>query len=173
MKNSCNKDLSVFRVHYYEKWWNIPAHFRNICSIVRNVYYRAVYGFCPYDTWELYAYISMLMENALTYFKNNCHGHPIDMTEEEWDKYLDEMINRFHYVNLDEDEITQPLYDKWEETCDAHIEAGENPFKSGIKEVIDAWKAWSEASNEFDERKENAIKEALQMLNERYFDLWD
>jgi len=63
----------------------------------------------------------------------------------------------------DEDEVTQPLADKWWELVE-----------SGNKDDADeAWKEYSEATKEHWKRKEKAKDEACDMLKACFFDLWD
>lgn len=173
MKKICNKDSSVFAVPYHERWWNLPALLRRFKNVVRNTYYRAVYGFCPYDTWNMHYHISNLMANMLTYLKEEHYGYPGDMTDEEYTAYLDKLAKLFAYVDIEEDEITQHLFDKYEAICDEKIEQGINPWKSNDKDIADAWSEYSKASIELDKRREAALSEALDLLKERYFHLWD
>ena len=53
-------------------------------------------GYTREDLWSFDNFLSNLIANGLTEFKENCHGYPSkDMTWEEWMSTLDEMIDCF------------------------------------------------------------------------------
>ena len=65
---------------------------------VENLWLRLRYGAGCCDTYSYVWYLSKRLSNDLKLFKKRCMSHPMDTTEEEWDKILDEMIWAFEYL---------------------------------------------------------------------------
>jgi hypothetical protein len=63
-------------------------------------------GFVPAEFWNLDATLAMCIYSYLCYFKEYCNvGYPGHMTEEQWNKCLDNMITAFRLL-IEEDKIT-------------------------------------------------------------------
>lgn len=53
-------------------------------------------GFIPAEFWNLDSTLAMYIYSHLCYFRDNCNvGHPGNMSEEKWNKILDDMITAF------------------------------------------------------------------------------
>lgn len=158
---------SVFnRERYpYCKWWNIPAHIKRLYTMIRDIYWRAKYGFTPYDTWDLDDFLGDLMYDSITYFEKNRHGFPTDMTDEQWAVYLSEMAEAFKYAALRESEKVNELTEKWYDIIDS--------VGRDTPEAKEAWDKVVEAEKEFWEERQKAIDKACDMLKVRFFNLWD
>ena len=53
-------------------------------------------GFIAAEYWNLDATLAMIIYSSLRYFKDHCnYVHPGGMTQEQWDKCLDDMITAF------------------------------------------------------------------------------
>lgn len=53
-------------------------------------------GFIPAEFWNLDSTLAMYIYSHLCYFRDNCNvGHPGNMSEEKWNKILDDMIIAF------------------------------------------------------------------------------
>lgn len=111
-----NNKLNVFKFGFYEQSWRHPLD--SIWRFFRNCYYawqRAVKGYCDWDLWDLDIFYRNLLIESLKVFKKRKCGYPSDMeSEEEWDNYLDKMIEHFEksktWVEKD-DEPDKPVDD--------------------------------------------------------------
>ena len=61
-------------------------------------------GFIPAEFWNLDSTLAMYIYSHLCYFRDNCNvGHPGNMSEEKWNKILDDMIIAFKLL-IEKDE---------------------------------------------------------------------
>lgn len=61
-------------------------------------------GFIPAEFWNLDSTLAMYIYSHLCYFRDNCNvGHPGNMSEEKWNKILDNMIIAFKLL-IEKDE---------------------------------------------------------------------
>ena len=60
-------------------------------------------GFIAAEYWNLDATLAMIIYSSLRYFKDHCnYGCPGDMTKEQWDKCLNNMIIAFELLVKEE-----------------------------------------------------------------------
>ena len=60
--------------------------------------------FIPAEFWNLDSTLAMYIYSHLCYFRDNCNiGHPGNMSEEKWNKILDDMITAFKLL-IEKDE---------------------------------------------------------------------
>jgi len=57
----------------------------------------------PHDTWSMDHTLAMIIHPMLVQLKATQHGHPADLTEQEWDDILDEMIWAFGHKSKEID----------------------------------------------------------------------
>ena len=57
----------------------------------------------PHDTWSMDHTLAMIIHPMLVQLKATAHGYPIGLTEQEWDKILDEMIWAFEHKSKEID----------------------------------------------------------------------
>lgn len=62
---------------------------------LRFIKQRAKRGYADEDAWDIHCWFLETIVPMLKQLKQEKHGYPCDMTEEEWDKELDEMIFNF------------------------------------------------------------------------------
>ena len=61
-------------------------------------------GFIPAEFWNLDSTLAMYIYSHLCYFRDNCNvGHPGNMSEDRWNKILDDMIIAFKLL-IEKDE---------------------------------------------------------------------
>ena len=61
-------------------------------------------GFVNAEFWNLDSTLAMYIYSHLCYFRDNCNvGHPGNMSEEKWNKILDDMITAFKLL-IEKDE---------------------------------------------------------------------
>jgi hypothetical protein len=59
----------------------------------------------PHDTWSMDHTLAMIIHPMLVQLKATQHGHPADLTEQEWDEILDEMIWAFEHKSKEIDAV--------------------------------------------------------------------
>ena len=73
-----------------------------------------------WDTWSMDCTLAPIILPMLKQLKATTHGYPADLTEQEWDYVLDEMIWAFEQKCRD-DWMSDFNYNKWDrEGADAH-----------------------------------------------------
>jgi len=108
-----------------------------------------------YDTWSMDHTLAPIILPMLVQLKETTHSHPADLTEQEWDEILDEMIWAFE----------QKCRDNWEE--DYYGPYTENPDGSilgGHFEWVD-----DEGRKKHQERMSNGFR----LFGKYYENLWD
>ena len=108
----------------------------------------------PHDTWSMDCTLAMIIHPMLVQLKATQHGHPSNLTEQEWDQILDEMIWAFeqkcrdhweddYYGDYDEDQKNGPMVGsfKWidHEGLKTHQERMSNGFRLFGKYYESLW----------------------------------
>lgn len=138
MKNQ----LNVFTLGY-DSWrrpHNWPHNIKNFFRTIKWAWQRATKGYCTWDLWDLDAHLIQLLPTALRDFKKDNIGHPAELTPEEWDKTIDEMIDHFEkaYLYTYSPEKYCESYDTYKATLtdinsDSHQAACDLFFKEEVK----------------------------------------
>ena len=76
--------------NYKGKYWYknikyIPLYFTLMHQLIK-------YGYDEYATWETFSWFTDTMRSVLTNYRKNHYGYPAEMSEVEWDKTIDHMI---------------------------------------------------------------------------------
>jgi len=82
----------------YMGWHRPYTFFYNIRETfywLRSCHQRAFKGWADCDCWDMDYYLSKIIPAMLRDLKDNRFGQPEELTEEEWDKKIDEMIEGF------------------------------------------------------------------------------
>ena len=66
----------------------------------------------PHDTWSMDCTLALIIHPMLVQLKATKHGYPVDLTEQEWDEILDEMIWAFEQKCRDDDWMEDYDYDQ-------------------------------------------------------------
>ena len=103
-------------------------------------------GYDYVDTFETFSKFIDRYSKILKEYKENLHGHPGYMAEEEWNAILDQMI--FHLYYMDEDNVDKELY----------------------KDVPDNWIVTWDTTSDILEKHKN---EFFKLFSEHFYDLWD
>lgn len=148
-----NNELNSIFNTPFNFWEKVEIFFRRAKHRMRDVYYKVYYGFermfKDYDTTDIFSVHSKFVERyykILTDYKNNLHGHPINLTQEEWDNIIDEMIRHLYY--MDEENVDKELMMYMSEDC--------TPSCETIDEIMKKHK------NEF-----------FKLFSEYFYNLWD
>jgi hypothetical protein len=127
--------------YYKAKWWLKETYWE-----IRYGFERMFKGYDSVDTFETFAKFIERYTKILTDLRKCHYGYPGNITEEEWDNILDEMIYHLHY--MDEETVTEELE----------------------KNVPDDWSASNKTTYEILEKHKN---EFFKLFSEHFFSLWD
>ena len=109
----------------------------------------------PHDTWSMDCTLAMIIHPMLVQLKATQHGHPSNLTEQEWDQILDEMIWAFE----------QKCRDNWEDDyLGDYVEDQKNGSMVGSFKWID-----HEGLKTHQERMSNGFR----LFGKYYENLWD
>ena len=128
-KDVLEKIWDVITTPYYKaKWWIREAYWE-----ARYGFQRMFKGYDSVDTFETFAKFIDRYTKILTRLRNNHYGHPYNLTEEEWDAIIDEMIYHLKYMNEETviDELERDVPDNWSashKTVDEILEKHKNQF---------------------------------------------
>ena len=111
-------------------------------------------GYADVDVWNFETWFLGTIPKMLTQLKKELHGCPIDMEFEDWENYLQEMINHLEVASTIED-----IDDYYPEDYKYLSESEKNSLR--------------EKSIEHVKYCEEELHKGLKMLEERFFDLWD
>lgn len=92
------------------KWW-----IRDIYWEIRYAFQRAIRGYDYVDTFETFSKFTERYEKILKDYREHHYGYPGDMTVEEWESIVDDMIYHLHYMNEEnvEDELSKGMPEDW------------------------------------------------------------
>ena len=101
--NFFEKIWDVITTPYYKaKWWTREAYWE-----VRYGFQRMFKGYDSVDTFETFSKFITRYTKILTAYRKYHVGYCSEMTEEEWDNIIDEMLYHLHY--MDEETVTEEL----------------------------------------------------------------
>ena len=107
---------------------------------------RMFKGYDAVDTFETYAKFIDRYSKILTEYKKNMHGYPGMMTEEEWNKIIDDML--LHLYWMDESNVERELE----------------------KDVPKNWcLCWNATQEIMDKHKDEFFK----LFSKYFYNLWD
>ena len=111
-------------------------------------------GYADVDVWDFESWFLDIIPKMLTQLKKQLHGCPINMEFEDWENYLQEMINHLEVASTIED-----IDDYYPDDYKYLSESEKNSLR--------------EKSIEHVKYCEEELHRGLKMLEERFFDLWD
>ena len=102
-------------------------------------------GWADEDTWGIDRWFIETLSPMLKKFKEDNNGHPFDVSEEEWDKILDDMI--YYLEGMTEEGATNQLYggganltvDKYKEISNHIVASKEKFFELFVQYFYDLW----------------------------------
>lgn len=110
-KNIFEKVWDVITTPYYKTKWLIREAYWEI----RYGFQRMFKGYDSVDTFETFSKFIERYTKILTEYRKTHWGYCGEMTEEEWDAVIDEMIYHLHYMNEETvtDELEKDAPDDW------------------------------------------------------------
>ena len=134
-------------------WDKVTIPFYRIKNAVKDAYWEVRYGFQRMfrgydyvDTFETFAKFTERYYKILTEYKKHHHGYPYNLTEEEWDNVVGDMLRHLYYMDEEnvENELSYDIPENW---------------------IVD-----SRTTHEIIEKHKN---EFFKLFSEYFFDLWD
>ena len=111
-------------------------------------------GYSDVDVWEFESWFLEIIPKMLNQLKEQLHGHPVDMEFEDWEKYLEKMIDHFNVASTIDD-------------VDDYYPEDYKYLSESEKDLL------REKSMEHIKHCKEELHKGLKMLEERFFDLWD
>lgn len=143
--------------------WRLYNKYSEFRTWIITKYQQIRYGVADSECWSLDYTFTRYMLPRLKHFKNmKRYSYPSDITPEEWENILDEIIWAFDYMANEDKYITMPYFD-------SDIEKIFDPNRSKtVKQEIE-WKNYLDKARSLHFRKQNALK-----LFAKYYEaLWD
>lgn len=165
------KETEYYRTNKFGDWlfdtipygWRVYHTYSSFRTWIISKYQQIRYGVADSECWSLDYTFTKFMLPRLKYFKKmKRYSYPSDLTPEEWESILDEIIWAFDYMADDEKYLAMPRYDSDIESI----------FKLNKPKTIEQeieWANYFDKSKSFHHRKENALK----LFAKYYESLWD
>lgn len=168
MDKDNSQELNVFKHGYWT--WRRP--FENIRQFFRNIQYawqRATKGYCDADLWNLDGFYGQLLINSLTEFNKKRHGYPGTITDEEWDKILNEII---HHLKEGMPDSHENCY--WDELSLGLEDQGTGIYTPVSDEKYEKLRTlWMQEETRITELEAEEAKKGLELLGKWWHHLWD
>lgn len=140
--NAFEKVWDVITTPYYKlKWWVRDAYWK-----IRYGFQRMFKGYDSVDVFETFSKFRERYIKILTDYRKHHIGYCSEMTEEEWDNIIDEMI--YHLKYMDEEAVTDELE----------------------RDVPDNWSASHKTVGEILDNHKNKF---FELFSKYFYDLWD
>ena len=140
--NVFEKVWDVITTPYYKaKWWIKDTYWE-----VRYGFQRMFKGYDAVDTFETFAKFTERYSKILIDYRKRHVGYCGEMTEEEWDAVIDEMIYHLHY--MDENTVTEELE----------------------RDVPDNWTASHKTVSEILDKHKDRF---FELFSKYFYELWD
>lgn len=149
---------------YIKLGWYIKRNYKNIVAKCRRVYQRMTRGYTDEEVWNFDYYHSKWVLPRLKQLKENIHGHPTDLeNQEEWMEILDKIIWAFENINDPPGPVYSDDYDHGYEMKE--LDKGGLLFSPMNKDgVVDYTPV---------EEHRKKVEEGLFLFASRYSNLWD
>lgn len=125
--------------------YRIKNTFWNVYSTIKFGFQRMFRGYDNADVWEFHWNFVNRNIKLIKHFKKHNNGYPYNLTEEQWNEILDEML--FHLEMMDECKVRKQL-------------------KQGMPE------GWRPATNSVYEIMERHKNDFFDLMKEHFYDLW-
>jgi len=93
-------------------WKNIFEKPRDLYLNIKWFIQRGKRGFADYDVWDFDIYLSRVIKDGVSQLKERKQGIPGELTQEEWDSILDDIIYAF---TEEENVLDKEPYERFDE----------------------------------------------------------
>lgn len=123
---------------------------------------RGMRGYSDEDVWSIDIWFKSIIIPMLEQLKETKQGHPIDMTEEEWNLTLNNMINYFKECT----DFYCSEKNEYEDEYMSHIMSANEYDKSLTNK-------WLKREEEIDKYKNEMKDKAFELFSKHFYSLWD
>lgn len=103
VKFTKNFEKSFERMFSMNPIYSIPRWFRNTRYKIRSAYQRVFRGYDDSMVWGFCEVFPEMMVKILTQLEKNRYGYPSALTDKQWSKILNQMIDGFKAVDEKEE----------------------------------------------------------------------
>ena len=169
--------LNIFSTNDVTRWYQVFSP-RRLLNQLKWSKQRITRGFSDYDVYDLDEFYLELFKQSIEHFRVTSHSYPNDMTEEQWGTYLKEIVNhcRLSSIGEYENEYTKEYLEKCPVVFENEEETKEGWRKTKLKkspEHKELEDAWFKRHEEIEAEAKHHKKRALEMITERFDNLWD
>lgn len=166
-------EVNWYRTNKFGDWLldTMPYGWRmyyKYCDVKRwfiSTYQRIRYGVADEECWSLDSTFTKFILPRLKHFKNmKRYAHHPDLTPEEWEQVIDELIWTFEYMS--DSERFNPFPTSWTETNEDLKDYLNREKTSDEKESLNNW---IKKNEELEQRKQKG----LELFAKYYNHLWD
>lgn len=126
-------------------------------------------GYSDCDAWSIRDWFLQTMPEILDTMRFNLHGHPGNMTDEEWELILARMS--FCFKEAYEDTCSKK--NEYDDTFDINFKKNDNgtyDVEVSNKEMEEKWK---ERQKEIDTYMQDNFNDGIDLFKKYFWDLWD
>lgn len=169
--------MSIF-TKPHEKWYNVHKIILHYCRDIECAWQRASKGYCFRDLWSINDWFIDVFPKMLLDFKNNLHGHPHGLTEEEWNNIIDRII--FCLNEYDEEKCSYK--NKYKDTFPLEFDFKKSEEFPNFNELVEPIMTDKEKENKELWLKEytniynyriKMLNEGLELFKNHFTSLWD
>ncbi|MFR3182208.1 MAG: hypothetical protein ACLTPN_01110 [Clostridia bacterium] len=143
-------------------FYRIMDFIKNIPREIKWFFQRGTRGYSDKDVWSIDIWFKSIIIPMLEQLKETKQGHPIDMTEEEWNLTLNNMINYFK-------ECTDFYCSEKNEYEDEYMSRimSANEYDKLLADK------WLKREEEIDKYKNEMKDKAFELFSKHFYSLWD
>lgn len=164
--------MGIFtRTGYNKKYcilhpWEVVMH---KCRDIKCAWQRARKGYCFRDVWAIDDWFAKVFPAMLEELIEVHHGHPADLTDDEWVKILQKMSVSFRNADEEKTEFVNPYEEEYLDTLDMDFE-NHQLICSASEELEQNYREYEKQKEEF---MKKSLDEGMQLFNKYFYALWD
>lgn len=146
--------------------WKIYRFFdflRDIPKEIEWFFQRGIRGYSDRDVWDVSNWFENTVIPMLEQLQKTKHGYPMDMTEEQWNIVLKNMIDCFK-------ESTERYCSEKNEYTEDYLTS---LYENNQKKCDEIEKKWMRRENEITKYKIKMKNKAFKLFSKHFYDLWD
>lgn len=173
------EETNIYKAGYLP--WKPINFFYNIKNFFRTRKWarqRIVRGFSDWDTWDLDSFYAKTIAGSLRHLAKHTNSFPSRYNDySKWQRAINELADLFDKVGIEPASSPEgkAAYAKFEAIYDQYRQAkgDTTSFDSDAPGYDEALTEWRSAVQKSWEDQQATLREALDKLNEYWFDLWD
>ena len=143
-------------------WYRLDKKFIYFVGKIKSIWERITKGYCYEDVWNLKDFYLEIFIHSLRDLAENHNSYPSDMTPDSWSAYLNEMANHFEHSKEELSSSNPFTYSTLKQE-----------LLNNNEELSNALTSWKDFEQKQMAWRKSEFKKAMQMLEERFDDLWD